>query len=285
MHIAELTALARQMQASDIHISEGLPLAFRIHGRLEPAPVQPSAAETRALILGLLDDAGREKLAQGIDSDFALATPDGLRQRVNVFCQQGKAAATLRLLNDSIPTLAQLGLPPVLEKLAEEPRGLILVTGPTGSGKSTTLAAMIDHINATRPDHILTIEDPIEYVYTGKQSIIHQREVGRDVPSFAAALRRHRNSGGHRRGGQPHPGGQVLSGGHRHAVRRGDGHAHPQRRFVPAGDDRPHHCRGRFALLPQQERPETVFVKQKFRRPAGRRFRFSVQSREYRSRV
>ena len=124
MHIAELTALARQMQASDIHISEGLPLAFRIHGRLEPAPVQPSAAETRALILGLLDDAGREKLAQGIDSDFALATPDGLRQRVNVFCQQGKAAATLRLLNASIPTLAQLGLPPVLETLAEEPRGL-----------------------------------------------------------------------------------------------------------------------------------------------------------------
>ena len=189
MHIAELTALARQMQASDIHISEGLPLAFRIHGRLEPAPVQPSAAESRALILGMLDDAGREKLAQGIDSDFALATPDGLRQRVNVFCQQGRAAATLRLLNDSIPTLAQLGLPPVLEKLAEEPRGLILLTGPTGSGKSTTLAAMIDHINATRPDHILTIEDPIEYVYTGKQSIIHQREVGRDVPSFAAALR------------------------------------------------------------------------------------------------
>ena len=97
MHIAELTALARQMQASDIHISEGLPLAFRIHGRLEPAPVQPSAAESRALILGMLDDAGREKLAQGIDSDFALATPDGLRQRVNVFCQQGRAAATLRL--------------------------------------------------------------------------------------------------------------------------------------------------------------------------------------------
>ena len=189
MHIAELTALARQMQASDIHISEGLPLALRIHGRREPAPVQPSAAETRALILGLLDDAGREKLAQGIDSDFALATPDGLRQRVNVFCQQGRAAATLRLLNASIPTMAQLGLPPVLETLAEEPRGLILVTGPTGSGKSTTLAAMIDHINATRPDHILTIEDPIEYVYTGKQSIIHQREVGRDVPSFAAALR------------------------------------------------------------------------------------------------
>lgn len=189
MHIAELTALARQMQASDIHISEGLPLAFRIHGRLEPAPVQPTAAEARALILGLLDEAGRERLARGEDSDFALATPDGLRQRVNVFCQQGKAAATLRLLNDSIPTLAQLGLPPVLQTLAEEPRGLILVTGPTGSGKSTTLAAMIDHINATRPDHILTIEDPIEYVYTGKQSIIHQREVGRDVPSFAAALR------------------------------------------------------------------------------------------------
>ena len=108
---------------------------------------------------------------------------------MNVFYQQGRAAATLRLLNDSIPTLEELALPPVLTKLADEPRGLILVTGPTGSGKSTTLAAMIDHINKTRSDHIITIEDPIEYVYQGRCSLIHQREVGADARSFASALR------------------------------------------------------------------------------------------------
>ena len=190
MTIHELTALARQMKASDIHISEGLPLAFRIDGKLTPAPVQLTAAESRELILALPDQSHREALMENrIDADFALVAPDGTRARVNVFFQQGRAAATLRLLNDEIPTLAQLGMPPVLTKLADEPRGLILVTGPTGSGKSTTLAAMIDHINETRRDHVLTIEDPIEYVYTGKQALIHQREVGADVGDFASALR------------------------------------------------------------------------------------------------
>ena len=190
MQIHELTALARQMKASDIHISEGLPLMFRIDGRLVNAPVQMSADETRSLILGLMDEAHREAvITERIDADFALVAPDGTRSRVNVFYQQNKAAATLRLLNNSIPTLAELSMPPVLTKLADEPRGLILVTGPTGSGKSTTLAAMIDHINETRSDHIITIENPIEYVYQGKQALIHQREVGQDVSSFAAALR------------------------------------------------------------------------------------------------
>lgn len=190
MQIHELTALARQMKASDIHISEGLSLMFRIDGRLVNAPVQMSADETRSLILGLMDEAHREAvITERIDADFALVAPDGTRSRVNVFYQQNKAAATLRLLNNSIPTLAELSMPPVLTKLADEPRGLILVTGPTGSGKSTTLAAMIDHINETRSDHIITIENPIEYVYQGKQALIHQREVGQDVSSFAAALR------------------------------------------------------------------------------------------------
>lgn len=190
MQIHELTALARQMKASDIHISEGLPLMFRIDGRLVNAPVQMSADETRSLILGLMDEAHREAvITERIDADFALVAPDGTRSRVNVFYQQNKAAATLRLLNNSIPTLAELSMPPVLTKLADEPRGLILVTGPTGSGKSTTLAAMIDHINETRSDHIITIENPIEYVYQGKQALIHQREVGQDVSSFAAVLR------------------------------------------------------------------------------------------------
>ena len=151
MQIHELTALARNNKASDIHISEGLPLMFRIDGHLAEAPVQLSAAETRSLILSLMDEAHREAItSERIDADFALVAPDGTRSRVNVFYQQGRAAATLRLLNDSIPTLEELAMPPVLTKLADEPRGLILVTGPTGSGKSTTLAAMIDHINNTR---------------------------------------------------------------------------------------------------------------------------------------
>ena len=190
MQIHELTALALNSKASDIHISEGLPLMFRIDGHLAEAPVQLSAAETRSLILSLMDEAHREAItSERIDADFALVAPDGTRSRVNVFYQQGRAAATLRLLNDSIPTLEELAMPPVLTKLADEPRGLILVTGPTGSGKSTTLAAMIDHINKTRSDHIITIEDPIEYVYQGRCSLIHQREVGADVRSFASALR------------------------------------------------------------------------------------------------
>ena len=186
MQIHELTALARQMKASDIHISQGLPLMFRIDGVLVEAPVQYDADATRALIESMLDEAHREALdLHRLDADFAIAAPDGTRSRVNVFYQQGKISATLRLLNDEIPTMEQLGLPPVLKKLADEPRGLILVTGPTGSGKSTTLASMIDYINQNRSDHILTIEDPIEYVYKSKKALIHQREVGSDVTGFA----------------------------------------------------------------------------------------------------
>ena len=190
MQIHELTALARQMGASDIHISQGLPMQFRIHGVLQPAPIQPNDDDTRTLILSMMDESHREALQdERLDADFAITAPDGTRCRANVFMQQNRLAATLRLLNDQIPTLAQLGLPPVLQKLADEPRGLILVTGPTGSGKSTTLAAMIEHINESRAEHILTIEDPIEYVYQGKKSLVHQREVGTDVKSFSAALR------------------------------------------------------------------------------------------------
>ena len=163
MQIHELTALARQMKASDIHISQGLPLMFRIDGHLAEAPVQLSAAETRSLILSLMDEAHREAItSERSDADFAIAAPDGTRSRVNVCYQQGKISATLRLLNDEIPTMEQLGLPPVLKKLADEPRGLILVTGPTGSGKSTTLACIIDRLNHERSGHIITMEDPIE---------------------------------------------------------------------------------------------------------------------------
>lgn len=185
----EIIMLARRMKVSDIHITEGMTLMFRIHGKLTESPVQPGCEETKEMIMQLLSDSQKEKLSQGYDIDFAICTEDGCRQRVNVFRQQKSVAATIRLLNDKIPTLEELKLPEVLHELAREPRGMILVTGPTGSGKSTTLAAMIDYINRSRSDHIITIEDPIEYKYTNGMGLIHQREVGEDVVSFASALR------------------------------------------------------------------------------------------------
>lgn len=180
---------ARERKVSDIHITEGMKLMYRVHGKLEEASSQFSGEDTREIILDMLDEKQRGELEAGRDLDFAIQTGDGNRQRVNVFRQQKKLAATIRLLNGHIPSLEELKLPEVLRKLAAEPRGLILVTGPTGSGKSTTLAAMIDYINESRRDHIITIEDPIEYQYENKQSLIHQREVGEDVSSFASALR------------------------------------------------------------------------------------------------
>lgn len=189
MIIDEMIMTARQMRCSDIHITVGMPLMFRINGRLQMAPMQPEDREIITMLIELLTEEQRDRLEEGIDADFAIRTPDGNRQRVNVFKQDGKLAATIRLLNSNIPSLEMLGLPPVLRQLADKPRGLLLVTGPTGSGKSTTLASMIDYINANREEHIITIEDPVEYMYERKLSLIHQREVGRDVISFAGALR------------------------------------------------------------------------------------------------
>lgn len=187
--IDRLILRARSMGCSDMHLTVGMPLMFRINGKLQVIPDAPDDAEIEAMILDMLDEKQKKKLEDCIDLDFAIRSSDGNRQRVNIFRQEGNLAATIRLLNSSIPSLQMLGLPPVLNELADKPRGLILVTGPTGSGKSTTLAAMIDYINSTRPEHIITIEDPIEYKYDRKLSLIHQREVGRDVGDFAAALR------------------------------------------------------------------------------------------------
>lgn len=189
MLIEQVIMDARTMRCSDIHISVGMPLMFRVNGKLQMAPMQFSDGEVLAMIVEMLTDMQRENLEEGVDADFAIRTPDGNRQRVNVFKQDGRLAATIRLLNSSIPSMEMLGLPPVLKQLVNKQRGLILVTGPTGSGKSTTLASMIDHINETREEHIITIEDPVEYMYERKAALIHQREVGRDVSSFAAALR------------------------------------------------------------------------------------------------
>lgn len=187
--VEKLIRDARERRASDIHISEGMPIWFRVQGRLVPAAGWEDTGDMAGLIRELMDEKQQAELDRGLDADFAVETPDGQRQRVNVFRQQKKLATTIRLLNAYIPTLEELKMPTMLYQLASEPRGLILVTGPTGSGKSTTLAAMIEHVNRNFDRHIITIEDPIEYVYQCKKSLIHQRETGTDVKDFASALR------------------------------------------------------------------------------------------------
>ena len=190
MTLEQIIITAREQGASDIHISAGLPLMFRINGQLTVrTEFAMSEEETKQMLLGILNEKQKTELENGRDADFALVVSGGKRQRVNVFCQQAKLCATIRILNNDIPGLAELGLPKVLDKLAEEPRGLILFTGPTGSGKSTSMAAVIEKINQERAEHILTVEDPVEYVFEQKKSLIHQREVGADVESFASALR------------------------------------------------------------------------------------------------
>ena len=187
--ICEIIRDARKKGASDIHISEAMPMWYRVNGRLQAAELQPSPEEVRSLLLSLLSERHRAAFEAGEDADFSLETPEGERQRVNVFRQQKKLAATIRLLNGRIPSLEELKMPTTLYEMAKQPRGLILVTGPTGSGKSTTLAAMIEYLNRNLDRHVITIEDPIEYRYESKRSLIHQREVGADVGSFASALR------------------------------------------------------------------------------------------------
>ncbi|MDR1691956.1 MAG: type IV pilus twitching motility protein PilT [Oscillospiraceae bacterium] len=189
MDIRELILAARSKRASDIHLTYARNPVFRIDGTLRETETVLTPQEKYALIISMLDDGQRAAMERGEDVDLCYTLEGGLRHRVNVFRQQRRLAATIRIINDSTPTFEELNLPPVLKTLANEPRGLILVTGPTGSGKSTTLAAMVDYINSTRACHILTVEDPVEYVYTQKKALIHQRDVGTDVDSFAGALR------------------------------------------------------------------------------------------------
>lgn len=189
MNIDEIVLEARRQNASDIHMSQGEPIVFRIHGHLTVTDFIVDRDELKNMLWTLLSEKQIQDFETGNDLDFAFTSSDDNRQRVNIFRQLGNISATIRLLNNHIPTIEELGLPPVLNQLTNEKRGLILVTGPTGSGKSTTLAAMINEINQTRAEHIITVEDPIEYVYHKNKSIIHQREVGQDVKSFASALR------------------------------------------------------------------------------------------------
>lgn len=187
--INEIIEFARKNNYSDIHLTENLPPVFRKNGDIVISDMDISESSIEEIIKSMLDDKKLEIISKKNDIDFCYSLDTGERQRVNVYHQNGKLCSAIRILNDVIPTFEALSLPPVIQKLASEPRGLILVTGPTGSGKSTTLAAMIDYINRTRKGHILTVEDPIEYLHTHKNSIVHQREVGKDVESFEIALR------------------------------------------------------------------------------------------------
>ena len=175
---------------SDLHISANLPPAARIDGKLrryDYPPLSPDDVET--LLFPMLSNEQRRTLEQNWELDFSYGIEGLSRFRVNFYKDKGNYAAAFRTITSIVPSFDKLGLPEVVRKTADKPRGLILVTGPTGSGKSTTLAAMIDYINSNRAEHILTIEDPIEFVHTSKQSIIHQRELGMDTRSFANALK------------------------------------------------------------------------------------------------
>jgi twitching motility protein PilT len=178
-------------KASDLHLQVGLPPILRVDGVLVPVPgadvLNDEAVET--LIFAILDEDQKQILLKDKEFDFSFAFGDLGRFRVNAFHERGNLAAALRLIPNEILTIEQLGLPPIVNKFAEYPRGLVLVTGPTGSGKSTTLAAMIHKINVERAEHIITIEDPIEYTHRSKKSVIVQREVHYDTYSFSAALR------------------------------------------------------------------------------------------------
>ena len=188
MTFEEFIMQARELNASDIHLTVGAPTVARINGELVKFGDLSDVVVNRT-IRSILSAEQEKQLTEGSDIDFCFEIGNGARQRVNVFRQSGRLAACIRLLNDKIPTLEELKMPPSVAELAEKRRGLILVTGPTGSGKSTTLSAIINRINQSRPCHIITIEDPVEYRYTQDKATIHQREIGRDVPSFSYALR------------------------------------------------------------------------------------------------
>ena len=191
----EMVALLRAMVeagASDLHIKAGSPPGFRIDGKIAPQSEygKLTPATTRDLTYQLMDDEQRKRFEKEFDLDFSYAVRDLARFRVNALTQRNSTGMVVRQISDSIPTADQLGLPQICKDLALKPRGLVLVTGPTGSGKSTTLAAMIDHYNSIEEGHILTMEDPLEFIHKDKKSFVTQRQIGTDCKSFSQALRR-----------------------------------------------------------------------------------------------
>ncbi|HEU4611818.1 MAG TPA: type IV pilus twitching motility protein PilT [Kofleriaceae bacterium] len=188
--IAQLLRFSAANKASDLHLSAGEAPMVRVHGDLQRIDLPAlTPEETHRLIFDVMNDAQRRVYQEKLEIDFAFALDDELRFRVNAFVQNRGEGAVFRSIPHKIPSFDDLKLPPVLRTFAEQDKGLVLVTGPTGSGKSTTLAAMIDHINETTSGHILTLEDPIEFVHKSKRCLVNQREVGTQTHSFNAALK------------------------------------------------------------------------------------------------
>jgi twitching motility protein PilT len=190
MDISELLAFSVKNGASDLHLSAGLPPMIRVDGDIRRINVPDlDHKEVHALVYDIMNDKQRRDYEEFFETDFSFELPGVARFRVNAFNQDRGAAAVFRTIPSKVLTLEQLGCPGFFAEVTKQPRGIILVTGPTGSGKSTTLAAMVNHINENEYAHILTIEDPIEFVHQSKKSLINQREVHRDTHGFAEALR------------------------------------------------------------------------------------------------
>ena len=188
--LPELLKTMVDMEGSDLHIATNTPPQVRVHGHLRRLQLPEfTPAETKALVYTVLTDSQKKRFEETMELDFSFGIRGMARFRCNVFNQRGAVGAVYRLIPETIRSFGELGLPPVLANLSDRPRGLVLVTGPTGSGKSTTLAAIIDKINSERHDHILTIEDPIEYIHQHKNCLVNQREVHSDTGSFSNALR------------------------------------------------------------------------------------------------
>ena len=188
--LPELLKTTVELNGSDLHLTTATPPQVRVHGKLERLQFPDlSPADTKQLAYSVLTDAQKKRFEETLELDFSFGIKGMARFRCNLFNQRGAVAAVYRLIPERIRTFEELGLPKVLATLADRPRGLVLVTGPTGSGKSTTLAAMLDKINCERKEHILTIEDPIEYIHQHKGCLVNQREVHSDTQSFTLALR------------------------------------------------------------------------------------------------
>ena len=190
MDIAELLAFAVKNKASDLHLSSGLPPMIRVHGDIRRINLPAlEHKDVHAMVYDIMNDGQRKFYEENLECDFSFAIPNLARFRVNAFVQQRGAGAVFRTIPSKVLSLEDLKAPKVFVEIANQPRGVVLVTGPTGSGKSTTLAAIVDHINSNEQGHILTVEDPIEFVHESKKCLINQREVGPHTLSFANALR------------------------------------------------------------------------------------------------